>query len=104
MALGLALILLIGTKVLLPLCVSVKTADKETAASTDQGDNSDKKTESNPLPEKEKEFANLYNNSITHLIWPTDIIHYTAYNNNYQAAHALSIHTPPPDLYLQFSA
>ena len=63
------LVLLIGTKVLLPVFSNLKNADRETAASSGQSDNDgEKKTENNPLPEKEKEFANFYDDNTTQFI------------------------------------
>jgi hypothetical protein len=91
------LILFIGCKIAIPTFSHVKLSGKEISITTEENDSNDEKNATpNPL-EKEKDFASIYSNSAVNLIWHTLVVHSTAYSNNYQSSHYLTITIPPPD-------
>ena len=101
-ATAMLLALLIGCKILMPVIFSVKAATRIISLATEQNENDgEKKSGTNTSSEKEKEFASIYSHTISHIRWYTNIIHLTAYHNNYQSSYYLKISIPPPDLYLQ---
>ncbi|MBD1362479.1 hypothetical protein IDJ77_01535 [Mucilaginibacter sp. ZT4R22] len=97
-ATGMLLIMLIGLKTAAPVFISLKQVDKENTSVTEN--DGEKKAETSPSFEKEKEFADMNRAMAVHLLWHTQIIHITGYQNNYLATHFLRVASPPPDLYL----
>jgi hypothetical protein len=97
-ATGMLLIMLIGLKTAAPVFISLKQVDKENTSATEN--DGEKKAETAPSFEKEKEFANMNDVMAVHLLWHTQIIHITDYQNSYQHSHFLKVASPPPDLYL----
>jgi hypothetical protein len=100
-ATGMLLIMLIGLKMAVPAFISLKSADKENSSLIENDTDGEKKAETNPSIEKEKEFADLGNTQPAHFRWFTHIVHITYYKNNYQHSHFLKVASPPPDLCLQ---
>ena len=94
------LILLLGCKVILPVCINFKTVIK-TFSLLPESNDGEKKAETPPQLEKEKEFVDIPTAGIANHIGYTIIVHLTAYHNNYQSSYFLKITSPPPDFYLQ---
>jgi hypothetical protein len=94
------LILLVGCKVILPVCINLKTVVK-TFSLLPEANDGEKKTETPPQLEKEKEFVGIPATSIGNHMGYTMIVHLTAYHNNYQSSYFLKFTSPPPDFYLQ---
>ncbi|MDN3549225.1 hypothetical protein [Mucilaginibacter aquaedulcis] len=94
------LILLIGCKVILPVCINFKTVTKVLSI-LPETDDGEKKAETPSQLEKEKEFVGIPAAVSANHIGYTIIIHLTAYHNNYQSSYFLKFTSPPPDFYLQ---
>ncbi|TWR28802.1 hypothetical protein FPZ43_11055 [Mucilaginibacter pallidiroseus] len=89
------LIFLIGAKVAMPAFAESK---QEKVVSAEQGDDdSDKKAEDDLSLKKEKEAIGFYNEHTAFLPQQIDILHNTAYQNNYKSSHHRKVTIPPPD-------
>ncbi|TWR26170.1 hypothetical protein FPZ42_11120 [Mucilaginibacter achroorhodeus] len=95
-ALGIIIIAAISCKVVAPLALHLKPFIKEFSTGS-QEDSTEKKAEQT-TSEKEN-FFDMVKAYCSPVISGTQLVHLTAYNNNYKTSYFNSITIPPPDIF-----